>query len=779
MAKKERLMSGRRYRQRRRLVSSAILSAAFLSMFPCPGAADAPSSSRAEQNQNTVFLVDISSSMRDMFDDVKGAISDYARGARPGDNVALISFGKGATLRVRQKVSSEKDLRVFEDELMRLEPTEHYTNISAAVERGMEELRLFERKYPDHARTIVLVSDGKNNPPDDADALTFDEILEKYPNLMRHGDSGFFYLSLGDDPDSEVMAFIDKVEGMSFDLGGDAVDLTGLGRALAFAQVFVEPVAIDLGTISGPAATATVSLAFFPARGNPSGRTVRLSVSARFKGVAVRKTIVEVKPYAIECSGKPWTETLTFSIDTAEEGTIEGTLELLPEEGSVLFLEPSEIPITMTIRQPHMEVNIIESLNFGPIDPRFKYEGSRSVLLVPNQAARKEPIRADCDIVLPEGMSVATSVDMSDGLHELIVTVETDDRFEADHSMTLEGALHLSGAEHVTTFSESSIEMTISVSPPGFKGGSLLDTISALLSRYGESIVRGALIILVLAALGSGGYYWFALRPRSALEGKLVLVQLRGKTRDRAKTVSINLHNAGRSIGRDTVVLGSAKEATVTLPHKSVSAHHVEIYADMDQGNKRIYAEPVGKNYIIINMQKITEPTPLSDKDLVEIGAYTFRFEHPQPYKQIVVRYLDGKIEKGTPATWDIESDGFGLLPRDALPGSTEEIFVSFCDLKAVYFVRDFDGQIGKKIVSPETQLHGTRMKLTFNDGEVIVGSTAQTYNSQSARFYFFPADQSGNTISMVVEREHLRNLEILDPLRRKTFRKHAGLEPT
>ena len=294
--------------------------------------------------------------MRDMFDDVKHAILDYALGARPGDNVALISFGKGATLRVRQKVSSEKDLRVFEDELTRLEPTEHYTNISAAVERGMEELRLFERKYPDHARTIVLVSDGKNNPPDDADALTFEEILEKYPDLMRHGDSGFFYLSLGDDPDPEVMAFIKKVEGMSFDLGGDAVDLTGLGQALAFAQVFVEPVSIDLGTIPGPTASATVSLAFFPARGNPSGRAVRLSVSARFKGVAVRKTIVEVKPYAIECSGKPWTETLTFSIDSAEEGTIEGTLELLPDEGNVLFLEPSEIPITMTIRQPHMEV---------------------------------------------------------------------------------------------------------------------------------------------------------------------------------------------------------------------------------------------------------------------------------------------------------------------------------------------------------------------------------------------------------------------------------------
>ena len=762
MAKKERLMNGPRRRAWRGLILSVLL--ALLTLLPYRAAAAAPTSSRAEKNHDTVFIVDVSSSMRDIFDDVKAGILDYVRDARPGDNVALISFGKGASLRIRQEISSKKDIRTIERELAGLEPTEYYTNISGAVERGMEELRLLERKYPDHARTIVLVSDGKNNPPDDADSLTFEEILAKYPDLTWEGKSGFFYLSLGDDPDPEVMAFIEKVEGMSFDLGGDAVDLTGAGQALAFAQVYVEPVAIDLGTLLGPVDEVSVSLAFFPARGNPSGKSVRVSVSAKFKKLASRKTIVEVKPHAVICSGKPWTENLTFAVDSAEEGTIQGTLVLEPVEGQVLFIEPSEIPITMTIRQPHFEVNVVDRLDFGPIDPRFKYKKTQSVILIPNPAARGEPLHASCDIVIPDGMSVTTEIEKGDGIHELIVTVETDDSFETDHSMTLEGAVNLSGAERSMSFSKAGIEMTIRVAPPGFEGGSLAKTVSSLLSRYGKPIMRGVIGILVLAVMGYAAYYWFALRPQSALEGKLVLVHLKGRTRGKTKAVSINLHNVGRSIGRDTVVLGSAKEATITLPHKSVSAHHVEIYADMDQGNKRIYAEPVGKNFIIINMQKITKSTPLSDKDLVEIGAYTFRFEHPQPYKQIVVRYLDGKIEKGTPTTWDIDSDGFGLSPRDALPGSTEEIFISFCDLKAVYFVRDFDGQIGKKLVSPETQLHGIRMRLTFHDGEVIVGSTAQTYNPHGARFYFFPADQSGNTISMVVEREHLRKLEILDP---------------
>ena len=126
----------------------------------------------------------------------------------------------------------------------------------------------------------------------------------------------------------------------------------------------------------------------------------------------------------------------------------------------------------------------------------------------------------------------------------------------------------------------------------------------------------------------------------------------------------------------------------------------------------------------------------------------------------------------------NIDSDGFGLLPRDALPGSTEEIFVSFADLKAVYFVRDFDGQIGKKLESPETQILGIRMRLTFHDGERIVGFTAQAYDPASSRFYFFPADQSGNTISMLVEREPLRNLEIPDPTDTEGFKPAGGVEP-
>ena len=756
-------VSGLPCRRKRPLIITAILSTLILAaVFSQPAMA----SSRAEKNQDTVFLVDISSSMRDTFDDVKSAILDYVRQAHLGDNITLISFGESVTLRIRRRISSEKDIEIIERELATLAPNEYFTNITGALERGMEELRMLDRKYPDHMRTIVLMSDGKNNPPDTVvDPMTFDEILERYPLLTKQGESTFFYLSLGENPDPQVMSFIESVEGLSFDLGKETADLVEKRQPLAFAQVFVEPVSIDLGTVLGPKASVPVSLAFFPARGDPSGNIITLSIRARFKANPSWKTVMEVRPAAFNCSGKPWSESLFFKIDSAEEGTIVGTLELKPLPGQVLFIEPPEIPVTMTIRQPYVEVAMKGILEFGPVDPRAPFKETQRVRLIPNPAAEEEPLRATSGIVVPEGMSVAAKIEKSKGIQELVVIVSTDESFDPLHSMTIEGAITLSGVKHALSFSKNQVEMRIEVTPPGATSRPITVSIGEFFSRFGDLLTYAIIAVLLAAVLGAGGYYWIKVRPQSALEGKLVLINLKGKKRDKSKMTTVNLHAIGRSVGRDSIVLGSSKDATITLPHKSVARHHLEIYAVMDKGKKRIFAEPIGKNFMIINLQKITKPTPLSDKDLIEIGAYTFRFENPHPYKQIVVRYLDGRIEKGTPATWDIESDGFGLLPRDALPGSTEEIYVPFSDLKAVYFVRDFDGRIGKKLVSPESQIHGKHMKLTFHDNEEIVGFTTATYNPVSSRFYFFPTDQTGNTISMVVERENLLNIETLNPM--------------
>jgi hypothetical protein len=699
--------------------------------------------------------------MRGIFGDVRLAIFEYVKRAKLGDNFVLIAFGERVDLKVRQRISSEGDKALVERQLASLEPDQYYTYITGALDRGLEELRLLQSRNPDHLRTVVLMTDGKNNPPTElSQPLTFDEILKRYPELLTKMGAQFYYLSLGDNPDPDALAFMKSVEGSSFILGKEISGSEEQKPQLNFAQIFVEPVSIDLGTVSGPSATATVSLAFFPTRGDTSKGVIETGISARFRDNPSWKTLLEVKPAAFNCAGKPWKTDIKIQIDALQEGTVIGTLELKPPAGQVFFVEPSEIPITITVRQPQMAVAQKDRLEFGPIDPRRKYQETKSVLLKANRAANDVGIQAEADLVLPDGMTLTTNVEEHDDLRELLVTVTTNEEFHPKHSTTIAGAIHLSGAKQAVAFSKDSVEVRIEVMASDASSNKLSGVLP-LLSKWFKKLAPPTLIGVLAITVLALGYRWLKSRPESALEGKLVLAHLKGGSVDRSKQRSVNLRAIGRSVGRDSLTVGSSKDSHVVLPHKSVSAHHCEIRVQLKEGNKRIFIEPIGRNSVIINLQKIQEPTPLSDRDLVEIGAYTLRYENPQPFKLIVVKYIDGRILKGTPATWDIESDGFGLLPRDALPGSTEEIFIPFANLKAVYFVRDFDGQIGKKIVSPASQIRGVHMQIVFHDGEEMEGYTSEVYNPYSSRFYFFPADQSGNTISLVVERQRLRSCKV------------------
>jgi hypothetical protein len=495
-----------------------------------------------------------------------------------------------------------------------------------------------------------------------------------------------------------------------------------------------------------------------------------MNFRASYQGNPTWKTIMEIVPGAVTCSKKPWTTTFSVHIDSLHEGTIIGTLQLQPLPGYVLFLDPPEIPVTATIRQPKISVDFRERLRFGPIRPGERYRESKSIRLSSNGATGTGDIRANRSITLPHGITLLAGVKEQDAHLELEVVVEATEELEAPHSLTLEGMINLSGAHYPIEFSDNEIELVVEVAPPPAES----EIIGSLFSSINRSTIAAAAGAVAAVLGGIFLFRFIKSRPFSALEGKLVVVNLKDSSYDSSRLITANLNNLGKTLRRDSITIGSAKDAGLTIPHKSVAAYHCELYVKIDKGNKRIVLEPLGKNPVIVNLQKISGPFPLSDRDLIEVGAYTFRFENPHPYRQIVVKYFDGRILKGTPSTWDIDSDGFNLLPRDALPGSSEEIYVSFSDLKAVYFVRDFDGQIGRKIVSPAKQIHGLHMLVKFHDNEKIEGYTAQSYSPASPRFYFFPADQSGNTISMLVERQHLRKVKVIEA-EQKSGRAHAA----
>jgi len=61
---------------------------------------------------------------------------------------------------------------------------------------------------------------------------------------------------------------------------------------------------------------------------------------------------------------------------------------------------------------------------------------------------------------------------------------------------------------------------------------------------------------------------------------------------------------------------------------------------------------------------------------------------------KIVVRYQDRRIDKGVTSDFSPNRDLFHLLPIDALP-ETKPFTVSMQELKAVFFVKTFEGNPG------------------------------------------------------------------------------------
>jgi len=130
-------------------------------------------------------------------------------------------------------------------------------------------------------------------------------------------------------------------------------------------------------------------------------------------------------------------------------------------------------------------------------------------------------------------------------------------------------------------------------------------------------------------------------------------------------------------------------------------------------------------------------------------------------WNKIVVRYLDGRLLKGfcqdfhtARPTFHVSAAMSGL---DARP-----VLVPMHQLKAVFFVRDFNGDPGH--VEQRTfdhGLRGRRIEVTFLDDEVLVGSTLG-YRPDGSGFFMTPADGQGNNLRVFIQPAAVRHIRYL-----------------
>ena len=113
---------------------------------------------------------------------------------------------------------------------------------------------------------------------------------------------------------------------------------------------------------------------------------------------------------------------------------------------------------------------------------------------------------------------------------------------------------------------------------------------------------------------------------------------------------------------------------------------------------------------------------------------------------KIVIRYLDGRILKGTTRNFFPNKPVFHVNRRGG-SGAGDVIEVSLDYLKAIFFVRDFTGNakhVERKQLASGERAQGRLMEVTCKDGEVIVGTTTG-YDPKRPGFFLFPIDPSSN----------------------------------
>ena len=127
---------------------------------------------------------------------------------------------------------------------------------------------------------------------------------------------------------------------------------------------------------------------------------------------------------------------------------------------------------------------------------------------------------------------------------------------------------------------------------------------------------------------------------------------------------------------------------------------------------------------------------------------------------RVVVHYADHRIVKGYTQDFFPNKALFHLRPTDSA-SSGEAVEIALKDLKAIFFVKDFQGNPAykdrKEFVATE-QPAGRKVEITFTDGELLIGTTLG-YDPKRAGFFVFPADPGSNNLRVFAISTAVRNV--------------------
>jgi len=129
---------------------------------------------------------------------------------------------------------------------------------------------------------------------------------------------------------------------------------------------------------------------------------------------------------------------------------------------------------------------------------------------------------------------------------------------------------------------------------------------------------------------------------------------------------------------------------------------------------------------------------------------------------KIVARFRDGRALKGVAMDLDPAKPVFHLRPAEG----GKAIEVGLDDLKAIFFVRSFDGdpqRVEARTLDPDdVRSRGTTtVSFTFEDGETVVG-LAIRYPPIKPFHYIVPVDAASNNLRILVNQSAVQAMKAL-----------------
>jgi hypothetical protein len=126
--------------------------------------------------------------------------------------------------------------------------------------------------------------------------------------------------------------------------------------------------------------------------------------------------------------------------------------------------------------------------------------------------------------------------------------------------------------------------------------------------------------------------------------------------------------------------------------------------------------------------------------------------------RKVVVRYLDGRMIKGT--TQDFLPNKAFFHVYEGGDESSPAVKLSVDTLKAVFFVKDLDGRKNHvaKYDFQANRGYGRKCTVTFVDGEVISGYVSG-YGANRPGFFLIPAEAEGNNSRVFIVNQAVKDL--------------------